>query len=279
MNLYMNMISISICTYKTDIVQLRNCLLCINQSTLKSKVTVVDNSPNNEIEQLIKEYGVEYIHLPHNPGYGAAHNVAIRQSLKLGIDYHLVLNADVLFGNSVLEEIFEYMNVNLHVAQLMPKILNSDGTVQRLCKLVPSPLDLIFRRFVPTSFATRSRRKFELWDSGYSKIMFVPYLSGCFMFLRCSALRDIGIFDERFFMYPEDIDLTRRIASEFDTVFYPHVSVVHEHGAASYKSFRMLLIHMFNIFKYFNKWGWFFDGGRKELNKKTLRLIRKSDNI
>lgn len=58
--------------------------------------------------------------------------------------------------------------------------------------------------------------------------------------------------------------------------FFPNVEVVHLHGAASYKSVRMLLIHMINIFKYFNKWGWIFDSGRRKLNEKTLRLISES---
>lgn len=93
------------------------------------------------------------------------------------------------------------------------------------------------------------------------------------MFLRCDVLKSVGIFDERFFMYPEDVDLTRRIASKFDTIFYPHVEVVHEHGAASYKSLRMLWIHIINIIKYFNKWGWIFDKDRERLNKKTLSML------
>ena len=101
--------------------------------------------------------------------------------------------------------------------------------------------------------------------------MFVPYLSGCFMLLRQSALIDIGLFDERFFMYPEDIDLTRRMAERYDTLFYPHVSVIHEHGRESHKSFNMFVIHLVNLVRYFNKWGWFYDSKRDELNRKTLK--------
>jgi GT2 family glycosyltransferase len=100
--------------------------------------------------------------------------------------------------------------------------------------------------------------------------MFVPYLSGCFMLLRTSALIDVGLFDERFFMYPEDVDLTRRIAARYETIFFPHVSVYHEHGAASRKSLKMFAVHFFNMVRYFNKWGWLVDPGRRELNRKTL---------
>ena len=107
--------------------------------------------------------------------------------------------------------------------------------------------------------------------SGYDKIMDVPYLSGSFMFLRTEALRDVGLFDERFFMYPEDIDLTRRLHAKYRTVFYPDVQVIHNHAQASYKNSKMLLIHIVNTIKYCNKWGWIFDKERREMNRKILQ--------
>jgi GT2 family glycosyltransferase len=192
---------------------------------------VVDNSPTDNLRAVCKDFPCNYIHNPSNPGYGAAHNIALKNSLDTAIDYHLILNADVVFSENVLFKIMTFMEDNKKIGQIMPKVLNSDGSIQRLCKLVPTPIDLILRRFLPFRLSIKSRKRFELWESGYDKTMFVPYLSGCFMFIRCDALRRVGIFDERFFMYPEDIDLTRRIACEFDTVFYPDVEVVHEHGA------------------------------------------------
>jgi GT2 family glycosyltransferase len=153
----------------------------------------------------------------------------------------------------------------------MPKVLYPDGEIQHLTKLVPSPFDLIFRRFIPLkSWKEKRNFKYELRFSGYDKIANVPYLSGCFMFLRIEALQNVGMFDERFFMYPEDIDLTRRIHKKYKTIYYPFVSIVHEHEKASFKSFKMMKIHMFNMIKYFNKWGWFFDSERKLFNKQIL---------
>ena len=105
--------------------------------------------------------------------------------------------------------------------------------------------------------------------------MNVPYLSGCFMFFRISALQDIGLFDERFFMYPEDIDITRRMHEKYLTIFFPEVSIVHAHAAASKTNKRMLKIHIFNMIKYFNKWGWLFDLNRRNINKRVLEELRK----
>ena len=94
----------------------------------------------------------------------------------------------------------------------MPKVYYPNGELQYLCKLIPTPFDLMFKRFLPSSIVERRMIKFQLRFTKYNKIMNVPYLSGCFMFFRISALQDIGLFDERFFMYPEDIDITRRYA-------------------------------------------------------------------
>ena len=96
--------------------------------------------------------------------------------------------------------------------------------------------------------------------------MNVPYLTGCFMFLRLSALEQVGLFDERYFMYPEDIDLTRRLHTRFLTLYYPYATVIHDHERASYKNLKMLMIHIVNLCRYFNKWGWIFDAERDRFN-------------
>ena len=93
------------------------------------------------------------------------------------------------------------------------------------------------------------------------------------MLLKTEALKKIGLFDERYFMYPEDMDLTRRIHKEYQTVFYPHASIVHNHAKESYKSLKMLYIHISNMCKYFNKWGWLCDAERKKMNKEAIRQL------
>jgi GT2 family glycosyltransferase len=265
------LLTVSIVLYKTSIVDIRKCIASLELYSGNFFIYIVDNSPTDALRN---EFSIklphQYIHLPRNPGFGAAHNVAIRKAQNLDSTYHLVLNADIVFNEDVLSPMLEYMEMNLHIGHMMPKVLNPNGTLQRLCKLVPTPFDLILRRFSSKKAQEANNYIFELHGSCYNKLMFVPYLSGCFMLLRQSALKEIGLFDEQFFMYPEDIDLTRRMAERYDTIFFPNVSVVHEHGAASYKSLKMLLIHMFNIIKYFNKWGWFSDPVRTLLNKKTL---------
>lgn len=272
-------LTVSIVLFQTPVKDLQRCFDSLRNFKDQIYLYLIDNSPNDYLKsECPVNLSHEYIHLPNNPGFGTAHNVAIRKAQLLGSKYHLVLNADVAFDADVLSPMLAYMDENSRVGQMMPKILNPDRSIQYLCKLVPTPIDLFLRRFYCGKTKEENDRYFELHDSAYDKIMFVPYLSGCFMLLRQSSLQEVGLFDERFFMYPEDIDLTRRIAERYETIFFPYVSVTHKHGAASYKSFKMLLIHAFNLVKYFNKWGWFCDPIRDSLNHKTLMQFKPTSS-
>ena len=84
----------------------------------------------------------------------------------------------------------------------MPRVLYPDGSTQHLCKRLPTPSDLLLRRFLPKILSPLFQErlaKYELRDAGYNKTMSVPALFGCFMLLSCVALAEVGIFDERFF--------------------------------------------------------------------------------
>ena len=265
------MINISIVLYRHSLSEIIPLVNTLRKSDKVSCIYLIDNSPNPTIEY--KDLPVNYVFTGKNLGYGAAHNIAIRHTLDKNIPYHLVINPDITFNPDILDIIVQFMNNNSIIGQLMPKVYYPNGEIQYLCKLLPTPSDLIFRRFLPAKWTKERAAKFELRKSGYSQLLDVPYLSGCFMFLRTEALKEVGLFDERFFMYPEDIDLTRRIHARYRTVFYPEVSIIHHHAQDSYQSFKMLKIHIVNMIKYFNKWGWFFDKERKQINKDTLKQL------
>jgi GT2 family glycosyltransferase len=80
------------------------------------------------------------------------------------------------------------------------------------------------------------------------------------------------MFDEKFFMYPEDVDISRRFFEFGEVLFLPEFEVMHAWEGASKKSFKMFLIHITNMALYFNKWGWIFDRNRKELNQRVIIL-------
>lgn len=265
----MTMLHVSIVIYKHLFRETESLINSLRQSNSVEKIYIIDNSPTPSED--FKRAGLTYIFTGKNIGYGAAHNIALRKTMEAGLPYHLVINPDITMNGGILEEMIDYLEKHKEIGHLMPKVTYPTGATQYLCKLIPSPLDLIFRRFLPKRWTRKRMARFEMRHSGYDKIMDVPYLSGCFMLLRIEALKKVGLFDERFFLYPEDIDLTRRIGQYYRTVFYPKVSVVHHHAQDSYKSFRMMLIHIGNLIRYFNKWGWFFDKQRKKINQQYIK--------
>jgi GT2 family glycosyltransferase len=271
------LITASVVLHKTPPAQLERLLSCIKESTIAPEIYLVDNSPNPAEMPCFHLPGVNYIRANKNNGYGAGHNIALRAILDKA-QFHFVLNPDIYFAPSELEKMVAFMALDPSIGQLMPKVIYPDGSLQYLCKLLPTPADLFLRRFSLGPLKALTRRqaeRFELRHTNYSRVLDVPYLSGCFMLFRISALRQVGLFDERFFMYPEDIDITRRMHAQFRTVFYPEAVIVHDHARESYKSSRALWTHIYNSVRYFNKWGWIWDPQRARFNRDTLRQIEQ----
>ncbi len=104
----------------------------------------------------------------------------------------------------------------------------------------------------------------------HNKVINVPFLSGCFMFLRTTALKETGLFDERFFLYAEDTDLSRRIHQKFNTIFFPFAEIYHSHARGSYKNIRLTWHNLKSAFQYFNKWGWIFGKEREIINEAAM---------
>lgn len=233
-------IAASVVVHKTPSLDLKRALDSLLKSEVK-KIYVVDNSPSESLREVAEiDPRIIYLRVP-NKGYGAANNVAIKKSLEEGYDYHLVMNPDVWWEEDPISALIGQMKSNSKIGLIAPKILNPDGSLQISCRPLPTPWSLIKNRVCGIKFP-QIKNNF--------------YLLGAFMLFRCEALESEGLFDERFFLYPEDIDISRRIHRKWEISYYPEVSVYHAHQRASAKSLRMLLIHIQNMIRYFNKWGW-----------------------
>ena len=216
---------------------------------------------------------IEYIFNDSNKGFGAGHNVIINKLINNSeiSEFHLIINADIYFEKNVIEKIIEYMRDHNEIGQIGPKIRDFRRKFSYTCRLFPTPVNLIFRRFLPfKNIVEKMNYDYEMKWANFDNIMEVPILSGCFIFLRVSVLKKIGGFDEQYFMYMEDYDLCRRIGEKYKVIYYPKVEIFHEHEKASYKSKKLMILHMKSAIKYFNKWGWFFDKKRKIKNRECM---------
>ena len=232
-------------------------------------IYLLDNSEEqiSPLPSSLSHPKLRYVFNGANLGYGKAHNIALRESAYDKTDFHLVMNSDIQVHAEDIDAMHDWMIANPEVGQLMPKVVNPDGSQQYLAKRLPRPIDVFGRRFLPAWMIAKRNKRYELRDLDLTRPINAPYLSGCFMFLRTKAVVEAGLFDERYFMYPEDIDLTRTIHRHYLTLYYPAWTIVHAHARSSYNNQHMLRIHIRNMCRYFHKWGWFFDSERRSFNR------------
>jgi len=270
----------SIVLYKNSAELVKKTIDSFLNTELNVRLYLVDHSPNDDLKNLNCDSRIEYISNPANPGFGAGHNIAIRKAYGTS-KFHGIINPDIYFDRNVIEPIIDFMDRHPRIGTVMPKVLYPDGSIQYLAKLLPTPLDFIVRRFIPLNFIkSKIDNRFELRESGYNQLFNVPFLSGCFMVFRTNTLQKIGAFDENIFMYTEDIDICRRIInSGYRCMFFPEVSVYHNHEKKSFGNLKIFKTYLKSAIYYFNKWGWFYDEGRAAINQNTLRQFQVLKNI
>ena len=161
------MLNISIVLYHPDWQQVAELTQVFLQSKKVEHIYWIDNSPIAENNLPIQSTKISYSHNARNIGYGAAHNIAIRESIYDNIPYHLVINPDIIVGSQVIETLLAFMDQHLEVGMVMPKVLYPNGEQQYLCKLLPTPLDVFGRRFLPNSWIKRRNDRYEMRSSGY----------------------------------------------------------------------------------------------------------------
>lgn len=261
--------------YKNDLTMLREAIGSFMNIDLDVKLYLVDNSPTDESKILVTDSRIEYIHNPTNPGFGASHNVAIQKAIELGSKFHFIVNPDIFFEGDVITPMVEYMGSDETIGMMMPQILNEDKTIQSLPKLLPSPFSILKRKLKkPARAYQKFIREYELRDVPKDIIYNAPVLSGCFTLLNLDAIKKVGMYDDKFFMYFEDWDLSRRIHQHYKTIYFPKVSVVHEYKSGANKSKKLFKIFVNSAITYFNKWGWFFDSEREKINKEALSQFK-----
>ena len=240
-----------------EVEQLQTCLANLPPE-VGYAVVVNDHQPGEPVEQLAAGADL-FLANSDNPGYGRAVN---RLVVRLGQlpDYIGVLNTDLSWESGTFETLLAWLQKHPQVSLAVPQILDEKGTPQKLCKQNPTVLGLFSRRFLPDWLKPTWLKRYDRWyvmaDQNYEEVFEAPYLSGCCMLIRTEAFRRCGGFDERYFLYLEDADLTRGLAREGRCVHLPVASVVHGWGRGNYRDFSLVVVNLISAWHYFRKWRW-----------------------
>ncbi|WP_034644115.1 hypothetical protein [Desulfovibrio inopinatus] len=258
-------ISASIVVFKPDVGLLGNVLNRLHTAALRAgcarlDVTLIDNSPIPVITtapHVDRPLSMRLIHRPDNPGYGAGHNLAIGQT---STDFHLILNPDALLEADALVQALNFMAAHPDVGMISPAVFAPDGKQQYLCKRYPTVFDLIARGFFPTrlkQFFRARLDRYEMHDCINPRdIVFdPPIVSGCCMFCRTVHLLHCHGFDERFFLYFEDFDLSLRFTECGRLAYVPSMRIIHHGGYAARKGWRHIRYFAASAFRFYVKHG------------------------
>ncbi len=242
-----NIVSIGIVSYNNQ-KKIINAVSSIIKHTknLNYKLFIFDNNSTDNTKSEMKnlDQNVLFIENGKNLGFGKAHNLAIPL---IESKYHAIVNPDIILNDDSLSKIIEYMENNPDVVLAVPKILFPDGTEQKLPKLKPKLIYLLARR---TPFFKSKAKEYTMEDIKITEPFEIDQCTGCFMVIKTDVFKALGGFDERFFMYMEDADLTLRAKEYGKTMYLPQFSVIHEWERSSSKSLKYLMIHINSMIKF-----------------------------
>lgn len=259
-------ISIIIVNYKSKGLTL-NCLKSIEEAdfgNLQYEVIVVDNNSGDQLEEILGwQYPkVTFIKSSVNRGMGAGNNIGLRRARGT---YAVIMNPDTLAFKDTFLKLYSFMEENQKVGIVGPQQFNPDRTIQASRYRFPRILALLARRtFLGRfMFAKKAIARFLMEDIDFSKTVEVDWLLGSCLCIRNQALKKVGLFDERFFLYFEDTDLCRRFwEKNWKVVYYPEARIIHNHNRASadspwYTFFlnRASRSHLLSWLLYLAKWG------------------------
>lgn len=246
-------VSITIINWNTKDL-LNNCLKSIydNPSTYKSEVIVVDNASTDGSSGLVRT-GFPQVKLVDNKlnmGYARAANQAILNSRG---QYIFVLNSDTKIFPGAIDSLLRFANSHPEVGAIGPRLVNSDGTLQLSCRRFPSFGMGVGHAVLGLFFANNPyTKKYRLADWDHASATEVDWVSGAAVLLRRDAVSQVGLFDEAYFMYVEDVDLCYRLWQANWKVYYQPAAVVMHYIAqsSSIRSPQMVIEHHRSLYRF-----------------------------
>ena len=271
-----NDITASIVLFNNNYDELKPIIKLVNESNLRIKLIFIDNSkhPNNEFVKNINNKFI-YKHSKNNLGYGKGQNEALKIIYNKS-KFHIFLSYDIKLEKNFFNDVFTFMLNHEQIFICVPKILNYDKTIQLSIRNFPTPMDL-FIRLLPKSFKIFESKKdvYEVQRRyGHNEYMSVPVASGAVVIFKNKISLDKILFDNRYFMYMEDVDWCSKIRTFYEIYYNPNIVIYHKKNAASKKNIYMFFVHLYSAIKYFNKWGWIKNKPSLKFNKLTRKLSK-----
>ena len=258
-------ITIVIVNYNTK-ERLEDCLRSVLKSSDKFswEVFVVDNASTDGSRGLVKQIILEnykntekikFFELLENKGFTGGNNVAIKESKA---DFVLLLNPDTVVAPDTFEVMLDYMKSSPEVGVAGCKVLKPDGSLDLACRRrFPNPVNAFFRLTRLSLLFPKSRliADYNLTHLPEDEIAEVDSVMGAFLMISRQALKKVGLLDERFFMYGEDLDWCWRVKEAgLKVMYYPKTEIVHYKGSASRKASTKALYEFHRAMQlFFNK--------------------------
>lgn len=213
---------------------------------------IIDNSPTELTNSFILNHpDIRYVFNNKNLGFAKANN-SILQELKINSTHHLILNPDVEFDSKVVAVLINELVKQESVVMIAPKVVFPDGSHQYSVRKYPSFLDLVLRK---TKLYKKRIEQQEYQDKDLSKPFFPDAIHGCFMLFKTDDFLALNGFDERYFLYMEDLDICKKIdALGKKKLYYPKVQIIHHLRKGSSKSSTLFFYHFTSALRYFFKW-------------------------
>ena len=244
-------VSAGIVTYN-NVSEIISCLNSLIETTkgMNIEIYVLDNHSSDNTVSVIRKYfpRVHLIESSENLGFGRGHNEILK---RISSEFHMVVNPDIQFTPEVVSKLTAFMCRYPEVGIVTPKIRNADGSEQFLPKRDPKFSYVILSKFRPFYFF---RDEYTRADEVFNRPTRILSSTGCFFMIRTDMFRKVNGFDEQFFMYFEDADLSRRVRKKSAIVFYPNAFVYHAWKRDNTRSFRGIKIFLISMLKYFWKW-------------------------
>jgi len=215
---------------------------------------VIDNSSKDGTADLVKRVDplAEVLRIQWNVGFGAGHNLILS---KLTSKYHVIINPDIELSEDAITKMALYMDEHPDVVMLSPRIVFPETQEdQVLGKRNPRLRYLVASRLRRGKYAQKILAEYAMLEHDMTEPFEIENATGCFMVVRTETLKKIGGFDERYFLYFEDCDITRALAREGRVLYYPHAVVEHVWKRESKKNIVLMFVQIQSMMKYFWKW-------------------------